>query len=115
MTFLENFLPDDNARPSVTITIPKVLREDALEIQAENPLPHPVWGKAFLKRDLLVVVTNCLEDIEELADFAAFELVEPRKPSTKRRRDGAKSLLAKCQRLVQMETLEKHCLAIDWR
>ena len=114
MTFLESFLPDDNARPSVTITIPKALRSDAVELFNEQPIPHPVWGKIVPKRDLLVVITNKLGDVEELADFAAFELIEPRKPSSKRRRDAAKTLLNKCQKLVHFETVENHYLAQYW-
>lgn len=113
---IDSYFPSFNERLCSTIVIPRTLHGDAREIAKEEPLPHSVWGKLRTRGDQLVVVTNELGDVEELADFALVELHEPRRPHTKTRKDACKALLDRCHRLVEMEVIgQMHIVASAWR
>jgi len=114
---LSAYLPglEEDTRPSYVVVIPKPFHAEALEISKEEPLPHPAWGKVKQRRDQLIVVTKELADVEELADFAHFEIEEPREQLTKSRRDAAKAMLARCHRLALLEPLGNHLVAVEWK
>jgi hypothetical protein len=114
---LSAYLPS-SAPPErfATIVIPRALQVDARQIAKEEPLCHPIWGKLRNRGEQLLALATCLEDVEELADFAFVELYEPRRQSSKNRRDACKALLDRCHRLIEMEVIgDVHILALRWR
>jgi hypothetical protein len=112
---LDSYLPGLEHTPPRSVVIPKPFHGDALEIAKEDPLPHPVWGKLKYRQDRLMVITNEVSDLEELADFAQNELTEPRRQLTKTRRDAARALLLRCGNLAVLETIAGHVYARRWK
>lgn len=115
MPSFESYFPT-GGETQVVVVIPKSLHNDAKELSQEDPLCHPAWGRIRQRREQLLLVTSELADVEELADFASIELVEPRKQPNKLRRDACKALIARCQRVAVLEPLaDHHLLATAWK
>lgn len=113
---VEAYFPADCSERLATVVIPRPFHNDAREIAAESPVPHPVWTKLRSRGEQMVVVTSELGDIEELADFAMMELCEPRKQPNKIRKDSCKAMLDRCYRVAELEIIgHNHVLATAWR
>lgn len=99
----------------VTLCIPPSVKTIAQEVASERPLIHPAWEKIYQRGRHFVLQTSDIEDVEELADWAACWLEEPAEPLSKDTKAGFQSLLVRAKRIVRFKALGNgHVMALGW-
>jgi hypothetical protein len=104
----------DSLPPTVHVVVPPALKADIMALAAENI--HPAWAKAHARGRHFVIVTNSLEDISEIADYARVGIEEPEPGLSKRKRQAFQILLDRANRHAELEPMGHcHCIATKWR
>jgi hypothetical protein len=102
--------------PTVSICIPPALENEAKLLASQDPPVHPVWAKARRRGRHFIILTDSLDDITEIADYARVGIEEPELPLSKIQRQAFQILLDRAFRYAELTPMGHcHCIAVKWR